>query len=71
VIDLVQILTDENVIRLWTGASNLKELHQIKELAMDVAANLKFQSQLVICEAHGAIAYGHWGVNNLDITLLY
>ena len=41
---------------------------------MDVTANLiwyRFSSQLVICEAHGAIAYGHWGVDNLDITLLY
>ena len=39
-IDQVQLLTDENVIRLWASASNLEELHQIKELAMDVTANL-------------------------------
>ncbi len=32
--------TDENVIRLWACAPNLKELHQIKELAVDVTANL-------------------------------
>jgi hypothetical protein len=34
------LLTDEDVIRLWTGASNLEELHQVKELAMDITANL-------------------------------
>jgi hypothetical protein len=38
-----KILTNEDVIRLWAGASNLEEFHQVKELAMDVTANL-FQS---------------------------
>lgn len=70
-INLIQILTDENVIRLWASAPNLEELHQIKELTMYVTANLHVSSQLVICEAHGAIAYGDWGVDNLYITLLY
>ena len=68
----MQIPTDENVIRLWACASNLKELHEVKKLAMDVTANLiryQISSQLVICEAH--VTYGHWGVNDLDITLLY
>ena len=40
---------------------------------MDVTANLiwnRFSCQLVIREAHGAIAYCHWGVDDLDITLL-
>lgn len=34
------LLTDEDVIRLWAGASNLEELHQVKELAVDITANL-------------------------------
>lgn len=41
---------------------------------MDVTANLiqyQVSSHLVICEAHGSITYGHWGVDDLDITLLY
>jgi hypothetical protein len=42
---------------------------------MDVTANLirqQVSSELLICEAHGSmITYGHWGVDDLDITLLY
>jgi hypothetical protein len=38
---------------------------------MDVTANLHVSSQLVVYEAHGSIAYGDWGIDNLYITLLY
>jgi hypothetical protein len=41
---------------------------------MDVTTDLiryQFSSQLVTGEAHGSITYGHWGVDDLDITLLY
>ena len=70
----MQIPTDENVIRLRACASNLEELHKVKKLAMDITADLiryQVSSQLVIYEAHGSITYGHWGVDDLDITLLY
>jgi hypothetical protein len=39
-------LTNEDVIRLWTSTSNLEEFHQVKELAMDVTANLFQVSQM-------------------------
>jgi len=32
--------TNEDVIRLWASASNLEEFHQVKELAVDVTADL-------------------------------
>lgn len=32
-------VSDEDVIRLWAGASNLEEFHQVKELAVDITAN--------------------------------
>jgi hypothetical protein len=38
---------------------------------MDVTANLHVSGQLVVYEAHGSIAYGDWGIDNLYITLLY
>lgn len=34
--------TDEYVICLWASTANLEQLHQVKELAMNVAANLNF-----------------------------
>jgi len=32
-------VSNEDVIRFWAGAANLEQLHQIKELSMDVATN--------------------------------
>ncbi len=34
--------TDKYVIGLWASTANLEQLHQVKELSMNVAANLKF-----------------------------
>ena len=34
--------TNEYVIGLWASTTNLEQLHQVKELAMNVAANLNF-----------------------------
>jgi hypothetical protein len=34
------ILTNEDVIRLWASAPNLEEFHQVKELTVDISANL-------------------------------
>jgi hypothetical protein len=34
--------TDEYVISLWASTANFEQLHQVKELAMNVAANLDF-----------------------------
>jgi hypothetical protein len=35
--------TDEDIIGLGAGTSNLKELHQIEKLAMDVTAYLDWE----------------------------
>jgi hypothetical protein len=71
-IDLAQILTDEDVIRLWACASNLEELHQVKELPVDVTANLildgQSSTQLIGREADGVITYGYGSVYNLDVA---
>ena len=34
--------TDKYIIGLWASAANLEQLHQVKELAMNVAADLNF-----------------------------
>jgi hypothetical protein len=34
------VRTHEEVVCIWTEAADFEELHQVKELAMDVAADL-------------------------------
>lgn len=33
-----ELLTHEEVVRIWIGAANLKELHQVVKLAVYIAA---------------------------------
>lgn len=39
------MLTHEDIVRLWTLATNLEELHEVEELTMDITTDLECQTR--------------------------
>lgn len=58
-------LTHEDVVCLWTLSSDLEQLHQVEELAMNISTDLSSAQE------RPSQAHSHWTVNILDVALVH
>lgn len=53
-----QLLTHEEVVGVWVRTTNLEQLHQVMELAVDITAHGHWAFLLHVCERFGSKRLG-------------